>query len=809
MKTKTRSRSLNIATGTAIALAPVAIHAAALTWDGGGADDKWSTNANWVGDPVADPASADTLTFSGTNRLAPVNDLSGLVLGTSSITFASEAGAFDITGQPLTLGTSSGGGYTVITQASAANQTITANLTLGSGGGDRSVAMSGSGKLTLAGNLNFSNSWLFPNTSAGTIVLSGNNSGDGKGAAISAGNNQLRATIGNNVAGTQLVLASDTALGNATSGDVTLGTAAFRGIQARQQTNISTVGDRNLSAYAIAINASNVTFNGSDRMIIGHIINQGGNRDFVVSGAGQVTVSNGISFSNDQTGRALYVNLSGTGGVVVNGKLYDTFHSGGVTSGQSTLRKAGNGQMALNGDSSSYTGLITIEGGTLKIGHANALGANGSGSGTTLSGNGILDLNGITSGETITINSSSNKIINSNASAARLSADATLNADLTVDATGDITFSRLIGAAVRTITKTGGGTLTTDGAGHNNLSAWDITAGTVVFANTSGYASDRGTTLNGGTLRISGSNSNLINDGQSFTINSGTFDLNGKSEAVASIDGTGGTITNTNAAAATLYVGGGVTGSSSASYGGVIGDGSGVLNLTKEGSGSQTLTGINTYSGTTTVAAGGLIVNGSISTSSLTTIAEGALLGGSGTLGTTTIAGTHSPGNSPGLQTFTGDLTYAPGASVVWELIANSTSGRGSTYDAITISGSGDLTFAGATRLDLNFALPGSAVDWTDTLWSQAVTGVDGWKLFDLDTGGINGLANLAIQATDWTDGSGRTLSSVRPGATFSLFQSGNDLYLGYAPASAIPEPGSLLGIGLLLGGPLALRRRK
>ncbi len=43
------------------------------TWDGGGADNKWTTAANWVGD-VAPVAGADLLFPTGVARLAMFND---------------------------------------------------------------------------------------------------------------------------------------------------------------------------------------------------------------------------------------------------------------------------------------------------------------------------------------------------------------------------------------------------------------------------------------------------------------------------------------------------------------------------------------------------------------------------------------------------------------------------------------------------------------------------------------------------------------------------------------------------------------
>jgi fibronectin-binding autotransporter adhesin len=247
-------------------------------------------------------------------------------------------------------------------------------------------------------------------------------------------------------------------------------------------------------------------------------------------------------------------------------------------------------------------------------------------------------------------------------------------------------------------------------------------------------------------------------------------------------------------------------------FGGVLSNGGATgatLSLTKAGNGTQTLTAANTYTGATTVTGGKLVVNGSIATSTLTSVNAAAALGGSGTVGTTTIAGTHSPGNSPGVQTFTGDLTYQNGSNLVWELIGNTTAGRGTSFDGVNLTGSANLAFTGATTLNLDFALAGSTVDWSDTMWNNSITGINGWKVFDLASGSISGLVNLTIGTGTWNDGSGDSLASVRPNASFSLFQDGNDLYLNYSNVSAIPEPGSLLGLGVLLGAPTLLRRRR
>jgi autotransporter-associated beta strand protein len=86
-------------------------------------------------------------------------------------------------------------------------------------------------------------------------------------------------------------------------------------------------------------------------------------------------------------------------------------------------------------------------------------------------------------------------------------------------------------------------------------------------------------------------------------------------------------------------------------------------------SGTFVLNAINTYAGATTVNSGAtLVVNGSIATSSGLTVDQGGVVGGTGTLPTTVINGTLSPGNSIGTIKVNGNLTFGSTGTYLVEL---------------------------------------------------------------------------------------------------------------------------------------------
>ena len=153
-----------------------------------------------------------------------------------------------------------------------------------------------------------------------------------------------------------------------------------------------------------------------------------------------------------------------------------------------------------------------------------------------------------------------------------------------------------------------------------------------------------------------------------------------------SIVANGGTITD----AVTLTGTGGVfdiTGSTTAS--GAIG---GTGGFWKNGTGTLTLTGANSYTGDTIVAKGKLVINGSVT--STVRILKGNSFGGTVVVnGNLTNLGTLAPGNSPGTTTISGNYLEAGTLDIeVWGTTANT------QHDQVVVSGTATFQ-AGSTLM--------------------------------------------------------------------------------------------------------------
>jgi autotransporter-associated beta strand protein len=306
----------------------------------------------------------------------------------------------------------------------------------------------------------------------------------------------------------------------------------------------------------------------------------------------------------------------------------------GTTTFAGALTKTGTGNLILNGAGTGAGGLVFNSAGTLEIGNSAALGT------------GALRFQ---IGGTLSPGVASVSLANAIVVDAATSLSAATGRSLT-----------LSGAI------TGGGSLRL-----TNL-------GTVNLTGSNGFTG--GVTLQFGTLGV-GSNTALgtgqLSFQQSTTLRAlGDVTLaNAINLQPCACGGAVNQVIDTNGNSLTLngVISGQAVGIEQTPYG-----------LTKNGAGTLVLNATNTYRGATVVNAGTLVVNGSISTSSGITVAQGATLGGTGGTPTLTVQGTISPGNSVGVLNINGGLTLASTATTVIEI-------EGATADRINVTGNATL----------------------------------------------------------------------------------------------------------------------
>jgi len=217
----------------------------------------------------------------------------------------------------------------------------------------------------------------------------------------------------------------------------------------------------------------------------------------------------------------------------------------------------------------------------------------------------------------------------------------------TVDAGITTTFFGLTNGTGN-FTFNGGGTFDMDGNAGNNTLTGTVTVdgATLNLGQPAGAVAINGPLVIGTTAgsTVIQNASNVITDTVPVTVGTnGTWTMNNNSETIGSLAGTGtGTVAM---GSATLTTGGN---NSSTAYSGDI---TGTGNVVKTGNGTWTLSSALSYTGTTAVNAGTLLMNGSLAGGAgLTTVNNGGTLAGTGTVQALIVnsGGTVSPGNPAG-----------------------------------------------------------------------------------------------------------------------------------------------------------------
>jgi MYXO-CTERM domain-containing protein len=207
--------------------------------------------------------------------------------------------------------------------------------------------------------------------------------------------------------------------------------------------------------------------------------------------------------------------------------------------------------------------------------------------------------------------------------------------------------------------------------------------------------------------------------------------------------------------------------------------GGNVNSLVKTGDGATTLTLANSYTGTTAVIQGSLIINGNqAAATGAVTVSGGAKLTGTGTVGgaTTMIGGTLGAGLTFNGTDVSSSLAFSSGSVFEWDINAAGT--------ASATSVEGNLSGADATfRIVLD--------DFSGGFWTTD----HAWSLTDIfGTTDITGTFASIFTTLD------SNLNAVNGGRGFTL--SGSTLSF-----AAVPEPTGAV-VALLLGA-AALRRRR
>ena len=446
----------------------------------------------------------------------------------------------------------------------------------------------------------------------------------------------------------------------------------------------------------------------------------------------------------------------------------------GIVAGGGTLTLSGNSTLTLAG-ANTFNGLTTVNSGVLKVQHANALGATTSG--TIVNPGATLELAGNVStlAEALTLNG----ILSNQTGSNTFGGTVTLAAGAAIDVGAGSTLVLKGFQANGPFVKTGTGwmKLTTDPNGNGMMTVRngvvEITTGTM----------DACVVVNAGASLVA-TVANAFNDTLTrISLDAGSSYVIRQSDVIGGLAGAG-TITQDLNAPATLAAG---NNNFAEAFSGVMQNGSGVLSYSKLGTGVQTLTGANTYSGATIVALGTLLVNspGSLAGTAVT-VSNNATLGGDGTIGgpvTVLSGGNLLPGGLSALGTLSlgstlslngGALSFglsASGTACAQVAIAGSLSLNGMNTVALTFPAgtapAGDytlMTFASTTGTG-SFALLGTYPNASLVLNSSSL-------VLHVTGTGANGLTWNGNLSALWDGGN----LNWKAGATASSFSNGDSV---------------------------------
>lgn len=181
---------------------------------------------------------------------------------------------------------------------------------------------------------------------------------------------------------------------------------------------------------------------------------------------------------------------------------------------------------------------------------------------------------------------------------------------LTVGGTGNTTFRLGVISGGGSLSTSGTATVHMQGAQANTYSGTTtVASGTLLDLNSAAVAVPGNLTINGGTVTLARNSEIASTSAVGLSGSNAKLDLQGHTQTIGTLNDAGATLDTVALGAGTLTIGG----SSASTFGGSISGSGG--SLTVSGSGTVTLNGTSSYTGTTTVSNGTLLVNGSTSTS--------------------------------------------------------------------------------------------------------------------------------------------------------------------------------------------------
>ncbi len=808
----------------AVSLSPTA-SADSYTWDAttgtAGIQDgagNWTGANNWLlngaGSNLAWPNSTGDTAVFGNGGVGGSVTVGTVNVGTISFTPTTTT-AYTLATGTITMGTGTAGSA-AITNTNTLGSTISAKISGTSGlnftgVANSTVAVTLSGANDYTGITNVatggrltSNATGFGSAAGATAsVLGGNHTVVNTGAGIGLTGSSSEAFLINGIGQTAGTVNPQGAIrfaaGMTLSSLVQLGSSAQ--ITSNGSGTVTLNGDLDLAGFTLSVGNGSLSFAGNVPLVVGGKVT-GAASILDVGAAGGFNVVNLNSSNNDYSGTTRVnfgtgVSTVGLGSNNALGTSTLVFNGGGVQSTDTTARTIANtiGNVTGNATFGASPGQnFTVKTGTLTF--TSTTSSSLANAARTFTTNVDTSLS-----NPFSSTGTSGGIVKAGAATLTLAGASTYTGPTAVNAgtllatnttgsatgTGAVTLTNLVGTAVSSQTVTGASaSYQITGTGLNvlglqlgqSITGTGIPAGTVIAAISStqitlsrpltAAASTFSTTAYNSSPVLQLGNNNATGSlapASSISLNSGaTFRIN-RSDAATQ---------GTHFSAAAITGGG---------------------RIEQAGSGTTTLNAANSYTGTTTVSAGTLLIDGTNSGSGAVDVGASGTLGGIGTIaGGVNVTGVLSPGAS--IESLaTGTVAFISGSKLIYELQDTSAVGA----DLVDITG--NLSLAGTVTLDL-VKLGAGAWSVGNKLTLLSYTGsITANSYFNFVDGGDGKLTDdetFSFDGSQWVF----DYNDLVAGSNYSSEASGT-----FVTMTVIPEPTSAI---LLSGfGVLALFRRR